>query len=101
MNSPNENIFDVLSEMRTRNFQPEYYQVWINKYADRIEKCVYDLVEEVKASVNQAWYLAFGTMTKEFDRNIRESLSDKFGKGNEHDDGNTQGDDRGNDPAAQ
>lgn len=117
MQSPNENIFDVLEEMRTQNLQPGYYQMWANKYADRIEKCVIDLFEEVKDAVNQAWQTSLNSITEEFDRRIRENLREKalrmFGKdaylteidriekGAANDNGHTQGDGRGADPSAQ
>lgn len=117
MQSPNENIFDVLEKMRKRNMQPSYYQACVNDYADRIEKCVCDLVEEVKDAVNQAWQTSLNSFTEEFDRRIRENLRekalkmfgknaylteiDRIGKGAANDDGHTQGDGRGADPAAQ
>ena len=42
----NKALTDILSEMRNRNFQPEYYQTRVNEYADRIEAAWND---EVKA----------------------------------------------------
>ena len=77
MQSPNENVFDVLDDMRTRNFQPPYYQACVDDYADRIEKCVCDLVDEVKKAVNQAWYESLNSVTEEFDRRIRENFMEK------------------------
>lgn len=116
MQSPNENIFNVLEKMRTSNMQPPYYQACLNDYADRIEKCVCDLVEKVKEAVNQAWQTSLNSITEEFDRNIRENLRDKalrmFGKdaylteidriekGAANDNVHTETDGRGADPAA-
>lgn len=118
MQSPNENIFDVIDEMRREAPEIcEFGNMCIGKYADRVEKCVIDLVEEVKNAVNQAWQTSLNSITEEFDRRIRENLREKtmkmFGKnaylteidriekGATNDDGHTQGDGRGADPAAQ
>ena len=118
MQSPNENVFDVLDEMRSEAPKTcEFGNLCLGKYADRIEKCVCDLVEEVKDAVNQAWWTSLNSITEEFDRHIRENLREKalrmFGKdaylteidrmekGAVNDDGHTQGDGRGADPAAQ
>lgn len=84
MQSPNENIFDVLDEMRRDGIKTVDGVIPLNGYADRIEKCVVDLVEEVKDAVNQAWQTSLNSVTEEFDRHIRENLKEKtlriFGK---------------------
>lgn len=104
MQNPNENIFDVLDEMRKDSIETEDGVITLEGYADRVEKCICNLVEEVKGAVNQAWYESLNSVTEEFDRRIRENLMEKalgmLGMGAANDDGRTETDGLGADTQA-